>query len=304
MFESPIVVLLLVVVLVVIVTAVLGKRDTGPKRAGPARGRAGALRYRSGRRARSIAIGLMVGAAVLLVFGLTQARFLRRTDSAGTVILAIDSSESMSRADVAPTRLEAAVAAAEVFLEGLPAELRVGLVSFAGEPQALVPPTTERGEVLGALGALPRGEGTVIGDALDASLDAIESEQEENGEAPAAIVLLSDGRDTGSAVAPDLAAARASQLEVAVHTVVLGQDLSGEAAGANIELMQRIAEETGGSAFTATTAGGLLDVYETLRTKLSTELEISDFGALFVGLAGVLAVAATVAILIALRSDY
>jgi len=48
----------------------------------------------------------------------------------------------------------------------------------------------------------------------------------------------------------------------------------------------------------------LIDVYKTLETRISTELAISDYGALFVGIAAVLAIAATVVILLALRSEY
>jgi hypothetical protein len=48
----------------------------------------------------------------------------------------------------------------------------------------------------------------------------------------------------------------------------------------------------------------LIDVYQTLESEISTELEISDFGALFIVAAAALAIAATIAILIAIRSDY
>jgi Ca-activated chloride channel family protein len=209
----------------------------------------------------------------------------------------------MSRTDVEPSRLEAATRAARAFLDGLPPDLSVGLVTFAGTSEALVPPTTAHERILGALDRLPRGEGTVIGDGMTTALEAIRAWWSEEGEAPAAIVVLSDGRDTGSAIAPEQAAARARELGIPIYTVVLGRDLTGERAGANVDLMARIAETTDGSAFTATTAGGLLDVYETLRTRLSTELAVTDFGAFFIAAAGALAVAATVALLVAIRSE-
>lgn len=246
---------------------------------------------------------LLVGAIALAAVGFTQLRFLRRAAAAGTAMLALDVSESMSRTDVQPSRLEAATDAARAFLDGLPSDLSVGLVTFSGTAQALVPPTTQRGQILEALGRLPRGEGTVVGDGMATALDAIQARWREDGESPAAIVLLSDGRDTGSSIAPEEAADRAGGLGVPIYTVVLGRDLTGEQAGANVELMARIAETTSGSAFTATTAGGLIDVYQTLRTRLSTELAVTDFGAFFIGAAGVLAVAATVALLVALRSE-
>lgn len=260
-------------------------------------------RTRTARRARRAAVALLIGAIALGAIGFTQLRLLRRTATAGIAMLALDVSESMSRTDVEPSRLEAATDAARSFLDGLPEDLSVGLVTFSGTAEALVPPTTERALILGALAELPRGEGTVIGDAMAVALDAIESGRQEEGEVPAAVVLLSDGRDTGSAVTPQAAAARAAGLGVTVYTVVVGRDLTGERAGANIELMEDIAVTTDGSAFTATTAGGLIDVYDAIQTELSTELAVSDFGAIFIGAAGALAVAATIAILVSLRSE-
>jgi hypothetical protein len=117
-------------------------------------------------------------------------------------------------------------------------------------------------------------------------------------------VLLSDGRDTGSAVPPEEAASRAAELGIPVHTVVLGSAAATGGGGEASSLLVDIASTTQGSTFTATTAGGLIDVYRTLQTQLSTELAISDYGAVFVGLSALFAIAATVAILFSLRSDY
>lgn len=307
MLDSPIAVIGLVLVLVIVVSMLIGKREgKGLRRGGAA--------YRGGtaRRARRIAAVLMIGAVALLAFGFTQFRFLQEAGSAGTVILALDVSESMGRTDVEPSRLEAAKEAARVFLDRLPSELQAGLVAFAAEADVVVPPTADRREVVAALDDLPRGEGTAVGDGLDASLDAVEAELE--GDASAAVVLLSDGRDCGlapsqcppgglgSVVRPADAAARAKDLGVQVHTVLLGQ--STGAIGDSVAFLQQIADTTGGSAYTADTASGLIEVYETLESEISTELAITDFGALFVGAAGALAIAATVAILFALRSEY
>ncbi len=289
----------LILVVGVIAWALLGRRE-------PAEGRKRSpVRYR--RRSpwrKRLPVILMVGALVFLGLAFTQFRVFREADSTGTVILTMDVSESMGRTDVDPSRLEAAKAAAEVFLEKLPPDLKVGLVTFANEAIVLVPPTSTRADLLEALNALPRGEGTVIGDGLAASVDALEAEWDQNGQTPGAIVLLSDGRDTGSVVPPIDAADRAAEDQVKVHTVVLGQALATEGGGANVALLQQIADATGGSAFTADTASGLIDVYDAIQTQISTELGVSDYGALFVAIAAVFAIAATVSVLFALRSDY
>jgi hypothetical protein len=89
---------------------------------------------------------------------------------------------------------------------------------------------------------------------------------------------------------------------VRVYTVLLGPSTT-EGGGEAFALLQSIAQTTGGSAQTADSAGGLIDIYRTLGTTISTELAISDYGALFVGIAAVFAIAATGMILVTLRLE-
>ena len=64
-----------------------------------------------------------------------------------TVMLAMDVSRSMLATDVDPDRLTAAQAAAETFVDQLPAGFRVGLVAFSTDARLVVAPTTDRGQV-------------------------------------------------------------------------------------------------------------------------------------------------------------
>lgn len=310
MIDSPFAVIGLVVLLVIVVSVLLGRRGEADRRRGGL-----VARRAAARRAKRIAVVLMAGAAVLLALGFTQFRLLQEADAAGTVVLALDVSESMSRTDIEPNRLEAAKEAARVFLDRLPSELQVGLVAFAAQADVVVPPSGNRNEVVAALNDLPRGEGTAVGEGLDASLGTVETELAGNDDVSAAVVLLSDGRDcelassqcppsgAASVVPSAEAAARAEELGVQVHTVLLGPPVITGGDAASIAFLQEIADTTGGSAYTAETASGLIEVYRTLESQISTELAITQFGALFVGAAGVLALGATVAILLALRSS-
>ncbi len=279
-----------------------GRKPAGYRRRSPWRGRLPYL--------------LALGAVAFLVLAFTQFRFLKEEGSAGTVILAMDVSESMGRTDVEPNRLEAAKEAARAFLDRLPTSLQVGLVTFAARSELVVDPTTARTDVTAALNDLPRSEGTVLGDGLDAALDAIAAEAARGGPQLGAVVLLSDGRDcglapsqcpedsTGGAVSATDAALRAQEMGVRVYTVLLGQTPATQGGGEAFALLERIADTTEGSAQTADSAGGLIDIYRTLGTTISTELAISDYGAIFVGIAAVFAIAATGMILLTLRSEY
>ena len=244
---------------------------------------------------RKLPLVLVILAVVSLVIALAQFR-VAKSKATPTIALVIDASNSMDATDVQPNRLSAAESAAQGFLQQLPPEFAVSLVSFADEPKVLVAPTTDHTEVANALGDLPRGQGTVIGDGLAAALDEIKRSQAAQA-GPAAIVLLSDGNDTGSKTPPLDAAATAADSDVPVYTVILGAQTQG-GGGANADLLNQIATSTGAVSATAQTASELSNVYEQLGSQLSSQLKISSSAQLFVFIAIALAVAAAVILLL------
>lgn len=248
-------------------------------------------------------VGLLVGSVACVVLALVQFRFEKEATQ-GTVMLTMDVSDSMDRQDVAPNRLEAARSAAADFLETLPEGFPIGLVTFAGEPVVVVPPTGDRALVENALGDLARGRGTVIGDGLDLTLATIREDWDASTHRPAAVILLSDGRDTGSEVPPEAAAQRAAAMEVPVFTVVLGRDTSGAGGGANATILRSLSETTGAESFTAATGAELQAVYEALGEQLSTDLAIGGTGPLFIVLGALFAVAAGLLVLLGGRAEY
>jgi Ca-activated chloride channel homolog len=249
------------------------------------------------------AILLLVLAAASLVAGLAQFRFAK-TEKGPTIMLVIDASQTMDRTDIVPTRLVAAQNAARAFLQKLPPEFKVGLVTYAIQPAVLATPTTDHAAVETALASPPRGDRTVIGEGLSAALDTIESEWGRNGRTDSAVILLSDGLDTSAdTIAPLDVATRAHSMGVPIDTVVLGQ--TGTPHGVDMELMSQIATTTGGSVSTASTAGELTSVYQTLGGQLSTQLEIGSRAQFFIPVAVLLAMLASVLVVMRLsRPQY
>jgi len=244
---------------------------------------------------RALPVVLLIAAIASLGVALAQFR-VSKTAKPPTVMLVLDASLSMNKNDVQPSRIAAAQDAAETFVEQLPKSFLVGLVTFSDEAQVPVPPTADHSRIAPALEDPRRGGGTKIGDGLDASLGAIQSEWDAGGTAPAAVVLLSDGRDTGSTVDPMAAAGRAAGMEVPVYTVVLGQTSGPRAADA--ALLQQIAQTTGATSETAETATDLSSIYQALGSQLSTQLQIGSSAQLFFIIAVLLAVGAAIVVLI------
>jgi Ca-activated chloride channel homolog len=216
---------------------------------------------------------LLFGASTCLLLLFAQIRF-DRSASAATVVLAIDVSDSMLATDVRPDRLSAAKAAATTFLDRVPAAFRVGVVTFADAAQTVSEPGESRRVTAEAIDALTSSRRTVIGDGLTEALDVIDAERAGDEELPAAVVLLTDGADTGSAVPPGEAAERARAMAVPVFTVaIVGNE---DERGGDIAMLRSIASGSGGALSTATSAGELSQVYETLGARLSSELTVGS----------------------------
>ncbi len=216
---------------------------------------------------------LLFGASTCLLLLFAQIR-LDRSETTATVVLAIDVSASMLATDVKPDRFTAAKAAATSFLDEVPPGFRVGVVTFAGEAATVADPGQGRAETAEAIERLESSRRTVIGDGLTEALDVIAAERTENEELPAAVVLLSDGADTGSVVSPPQATARARDMAVPVFTVAIVGDEDQE--GGDTELLQEIASSSGASLSTAASAGELDQVYERLGAQLTSDLAVGN----------------------------
>jgi Ca-activated chloride channel homolog len=238
-----------------------------------------------------------------------------------TIVLAIDSSGSMMAEDVKPTRFVAAQDAVKVFLEDLPAKVRVGMVTFAAETEVVAPPTTDRAVVRQALDYLVPLRGTAIGDAVAraaevardavdpqsgrtlASFSAAAQEDDDRERSPAAVLFLSDGFQTTGLLTPLDGADRAKALGIPVYTIALGTDAGVVEFGFGAERrevpvppdresLRMIAEQTDGKYFDAPTADALEAAYKELGSLLGEEPKDVEATAVFLGVGAALALIA------------
>ena len=245
-------------------------------------------------------------AAFLAMLGLLVVGFARPTAEVqvprerATVMVAIDVSASMQAADVEPTRIEAAKQAAGAFIEQLPERFNVGLVAFSGTSSVVAAPSHDHAQVRAAIDGLRLGGGTAIGEAVFSSLQGVAAldggaagEQEP---APARIVLMSDGFNTGGR-GLDEAAQAATAAGVPVSTIAYGTaegtvTLDGRTQRVPVDTasLRGLAEDTGGQAYSAESGEELGEVYADIGSSIGTRAERQEVSAWFVG-AGLLAAA-------------
>jgi Ca-activated chloride channel homolog len=208
---------------------------------------------------------------------------------AGTVILAFDVSGSMAADDIKPTRMEAAKAAAQKFVQGQPPAVEIGVVAFSDGGLSVQVPTNDRDAVAAAINRLTPQRGTSLANGILASLQAISIGRQ--GQSPetysnltpmppgtytsAVIVLLTDGENNEN---PDpLAAAQtAAQRGVRIYTVGIGSaagtllHVNGFTVHTQLDepLLKQISQRTGGAYFNAESAQDLQNIYDKLETQL------------------------------------
>lgn len=191
------------------------------------------------RRHLPFALFLLALASLIFALGRPVAIVSVPTDQT-TIILAIDASGSMRAIDIAPSRLEAAEAAALSFIQRQKSRTQIGLVAFARFAEVIQPPTTDQEALQTAVQSLTTGRGTAIGSGILKAIDAI-AEIDKNvapsvsdssaavaptpvpkgAYAPDIIVLLTDGVNTGG-VLPIDAAQQAADRGVRVYTIGFG----------------------------------------------------------------------------------
>ncbi|MDO5677139.1 MAG: VWA domain-containing protein [Propionibacteriaceae bacterium] len=197
-----------------------------------------------------------------------------------TIVMVVDVSRSMSAEDVSPNRLDAAKQAAVEFVQELPDSFNVAVVAMSGRPTVAIPPTTDRGATERAIGALELEDGTAIGDAITSALKAVEmAPPGEDGadDAPAMIVMLSDGTNT-EGPEPQEPAAQAKAQEIPIFTIAYGTqngfvDIDGqrENVAPDTATLKELAELTDGRAVDADNRAALANAYRDIGSVIGYE---------------------------------
>lgn len=296
-FRSPWMLVLLAVVPAMVWAYVKSRRRGAPRAATLAeQGLVATAASSKMRIRRHVPFALFALALTVLLVGMARPMTSVTTPRReGTVILAMDVSNSMKADDVKPTRIDASRAAAKAFVERQPPEVKVGVVAFGDGAVIVQTPTSEHADVMKAIDRLSVAGGTSLGQGLVSALSAIagkpvtidaealasDSAQVDIGYfGSATILLLSDGEETNQPD-PISVAEVASVAGVRIHTIGIGTEAGAVvqiegfsvATALDSELLEQVAEITDGTYHQGEDAAALSEVSKTidLRFKLVSE---------------------------------
>jgi Ca-activated chloride channel family protein len=205
----------------------------------------------------------------------------------------MDVSGSMGARDIPPSRLDVSKEVAEQFVLNRPVD-RIGVVIFSGEAFSLVPLTTDKNMLVTEIRALQTArylaDGTVIGEGLATAADRLSESQSMSK----VIILLTDGKEDPPEtrlIDPLTALEIAKSKGVKVYTIGMGAAPSlivertstrpGQKNAAfdflDEELLQRIANETGGKYFRARDKAALEGIYNQIDKLEKSKVEIMSY---------------------------
>jgi Ca-activated chloride channel family protein len=208
------------------------------------------------------------------------------------IMLVLDVSSSMLAEDFKPkNRIETVKIVAQEFIEGRTND-PIGMVVFAGEAFTQSPLTLDYGvlsQILDNLSVAPREwDGTAIGNGLATAVDRLRNSKAKSK----VIILLTDGVNNAGEIDPITAAQVAQTFNVRAYTIgagtrgtamypvdhpIFGTQYRPMRVEIDEELLQRIAELTGGKYFRATDTEKLREIYKEIGELEKTKIEVKEF---------------------------
>ncbi|MCX7867672.1 VWA domain-containing protein [Limisphaera sp. VF-2] len=240
-------------------------------------------------------LALVCGVVALAQPRLTHSE-TRVTASGVDIVVAFDMSGSMAAEDFVVqgqriNRMEMSRRVLRQFIQRRPND-RIGLVVFATDAYAAVPPTLDHEYLLQVLDRLELGtiaaDRTAIGMGLASALNRLQDLPSKSR----IVILMTDGQNNAGKIDPRTAAEAAQALGVKVYTIGVGtrgraptpvQDVFGRKLYRWVDVdideatLQFIADHTGGRYFRADNAERFEEIYREIDRLEKTEAEVKKY---------------------------
>ena len=244
--------------------------------------------------------GLKFLALALAIFALARPQMvdtkIKRNVEGIDIMITLDISDSMLIEDMLPeNRLECSKAMIEKFIEGRSSD-RIGLVIFSGESYTRVPMTLDYPVLLQSVRDIEITRNIKMGTAIGVALANAVARIKDSTAKSRVIVFLTDGENNTGTIDPMTALDIAKGYKIRIYTIGMGKD--GEAqlpvyfedamgrkikryrpihSDVNVELLTRMAEETGGKFWRATDGNALEHAFEEINRLEKTEIEVNQY---------------------------
>lgn len=212
------------------------------------------------------------------------------------IVVALDISDSMLIEDMKPkNRLEASKNTIENFINGRLSD-RVGLVVFSGEAYTRVPLTLDYPLLLKSLSDVKTTRNIKMGTAIGVALANSVGRLKESTAKSRVVIFLTDGENNSGTIDPETAIEIAKGYGVRIYSIGMGRDGQAQLpyfttgprgkkikryrpmhSKVNSDLLERMAKETGGKYFRATTSKALQEVFREINSLEKTDIEVNKY---------------------------
>lgn len=263
---------------------------------------AGFLKVHRGLRARAAWLPTIIKAIAVALAIVAFARpqradtKIKRNVEGIDIMIVFDISDSMLIEDMQPeNRIVSAKQTISNFIKGRVSD-RIGYIVFAGESYTRVPLTLDYPLLLQSVAETEPArnikQGTAIGVALANAVARIKDSTAKSR----VIIFLTDGENNSGTIDPETAIEIAKGYGLKVYSIGMGRDGDAQLpvmvedvfgrkvkryrpihSTVNEELLKKMASETGGKFWRATTGDALREVFKTINSLEKTNIETSQF---------------------------
>lgn len=242
-------------------------------------------------------VGLIL-AIVALARPQTMNTKIRKNVEGIDIVICLDVSDSMLIEDMRPlNRLEAAKETIKKFIEGRSSD-RIGLVVFAGESFTMVPPTLDYQMILQRVGEITSASSAKIkdGTALGVSMANAAGRLKDSQARSRVMIFMTDGENNSGTIDPETGLEIAKGYGIKVYSIGIGKDgptripvytrdIFGQKvktyqpfeSTVNEELLRRMASETSGKYYRATTDDALKKIFNDIDSLEKTKIDVNKF---------------------------
>ena len=213
------------------------------------------------------------------------------------IVIAFDISDSMLIEDMPPqlNRLEAAKETIQKFIEARTSD-RIGLVVFSGEAYTRIPLTLDYPLIIDAVKKTTSSSNLKMGTALGVALANAASRLKNSTAKSRVVIFMTDGENNSGTIDPETALEIAKGYQLKIYSIGVGRDgetqipvFITDALGnkikryqpftstVNEELLSRMATETGGKFYRASSGSALQKIFSEIDQLEKTKVDINKY---------------------------